>query len=110
MVLGGAGKILKRFGKDKSPSDKSTAEWFQQEYNWVGFVAVSSPGKGKDTGRSANICQEQDREQSKRKPLSASARIRHNGKQSFSTVQRYLLWSLRIVRGFLTFRIVRISS
>lgn len=46
-VLGGVGKLLKALGKDNGPTGKSTAEWFQQEYNWVGFVAVSNPGLGR---------------------------------------------------------------
>ena len=46
LVLGGVGKLLQMAGKDKSPSYKSFAEWFQQEYNWIGFLAVSKPDSG----------------------------------------------------------------
>ncbi len=48
-ILGGVGKLLKKHGRDKSPDNSSTAAWYQQEYNWVGFVAVSQPGPGRES-------------------------------------------------------------
>lgn len=45
-VQDGIGDLLKRHGKDKLPQGKSLSEYLQQQYNWIGFVAVSDPGEG----------------------------------------------------------------
>ena len=33
-------------GKDKSPDNQTVGSWLQEQYNWIGFVAVSDPGPG----------------------------------------------------------------
>jgi len=42
----GVGRLMELTGKDNSPSNMPLAAWLQQEYNWIGFVAVSDPGAG----------------------------------------------------------------
>ena len=43
----GVGRLMELAGSDRSPDGIPLASWLQQQYNWIGFVAVSDPGPGK---------------------------------------------------------------
>ena len=40
------GDFIKAAGKDKSPANQDLASYLQEQYNWIGFVAVSDHGPG----------------------------------------------------------------
>ena len=44
-ILGGVGKIISKLKQKGAREVAEQAKWYQQEYNWIGYVAVSKPDK-----------------------------------------------------------------
>ena len=48
-MLGGVGMLMQKHNRVSGNPSETSPKWFQQEYNWVGFVAVSDPGPGTES-------------------------------------------------------------